>query len=127
MPYQHKKARHAKETKEILENIVKLRKTEYELMESAESVKVGSPFDDVVRNESRPNVLPGQVHKAPQDEDHRESEEKEIQVHDRGSEDFEDYKPTTEIKLDAHQAKETFEKKRKHRNYAEFRFDYGHV
>ncbi len=127
MTYQHKRARCAKETKDILQNIVKLGKTEYDLMETTEAVKVGSPFDDVVKGGSLSNVLPGQARAVLLDEDHQESDETEIQVHDHDGEEFEDYKPTIEVKLDAQQAKEIFEKKRKHRNYAEFRFDYGHV
>lgn len=127
MTYQHKRTRCAKETKDLLENIAKLRKTEYDLMETTEAVKVGSPFDDVLSGESRSNVLPGQARTVLQEEGHQESDEKEIQVHDHDGEEFEDYKPTIEVKLDAQQAKEIFEKKRKHRNYAEFRFDYGHV
>lgn len=127
MTYQHKRARCAKETKDILENIIRLTKTEYDLMEKTEATKVESPFDDVVRSESRSNVLPGQARTVLREEGHQEPDEKEIQVHDHDGEDFEDYKPTIEVKLDAQQAKEIFEKKRKHRNYAEFRFDYGHV
>ncbi len=127
MTYQHKRTRCAKEAKDILENIAKLRKTEYDLMETTEAVKVGSPFDDVLSGESRSNVLPGQARTVLQEEGHQESDEKETQVHDHDGEEFEDYKPAIEVKLDAQQAKEIFEKKRKHRNYAEFRFDYGHV
>lgn len=124
MAYQHKKALCSKTTKDILENILGLRDAEYGLDEASQAAKGTSLVREMAKGTIPPNALPGQE-EAPASED--EDEMEHIQVHDHATEDFENYKPPTELEFEAQEPKVRFEKRGKHRNYVEFRFDYGRL
>jgi hypothetical protein len=122
MAYRHKKAVCSKTSKDILENIVKLREAEYGLIEAAQTVRAGNPIHQVLEGSSSSNGLHSEAEETVSS---GEVDTECIQSHDHATDDFEDYRPQMEVKFDAQEPKVRFEKKGKHRNYAEFRFDYG--
>ncbi len=97
-----------KETKEILGNILRMKKSEYELFEPVSSSTTSKSFDKKVT--AKPNVLPGEMESIPDNE--------------RSLEDMENYNPNQELNFEAEEVKECLEKKKKRRNYIEFRPDY---
>lgn len=122
MGYQHKDDSCCKETKEILENVLFVKKTEYEFLEGAETVKVESPVKNIVQEESEVNVLPSET-----EEMMSEVEKENVSVPSSPASDLEDlenYTPTQEAPPEAVNTKEIFEKKRKKRSYVEFREEY---
>jgi hypothetical protein len=120
MAYKHKKASCSKTSKDILENIIRCKDSEYGLNEPSETIKATSLLHEIVEGKPSPNALPYQDEALVSEE-----ETEDVQVHDHATDDFENYKPATELKFDCQEPKVRFEKKGKHRNYAEFRFDYG--
>ncbi|MHA2083797.1 MAG: hypothetical protein ACXABD_08595, partial [Candidatus Thorarchaeota archaeon] len=61
MGYQHKDDTCCKETKEILENVLCIKKEEYEFLEGAETIEVESPTKKILQEESEVNVLPSET------------------------------------------------------------------
>ncbi|MHA1934157.1 MAG: hypothetical protein ACW97A_02650 [Candidatus Thorarchaeota archaeon] len=122
MGYQHKDDTCCKETKEILENVLCIKKEEYEFLEGAETIEVESPTKKILQEESEVNVLPSET-----EEMMSEVEKKDVSVPSSPPSDLEDlenYTPTQEAPPEAVNAKEIFEKKRKKRSYLEFREEY---
>ncbi len=120
MTYKHKHEKCATETKEILENILKLRKAEYDFIEEAKSVTVGNPMEQILRDESAENVLPGAS-------DEILSEGDEVVVEkpvEMNFEDLENYTQAQEIESEPTKTKAILEKTKKRRNYIEFRDEY---
>ena len=104
--YHHKRDSCAKETREILANILQMKKSEYEILEpSTESSKQSDQ-----KKEDSANDLSGATD--------------EISSEDSVMEDMETYEPTQELDFEAEEVKDCFEKKKKRRNYIEFRPDY---
>ncbi len=100
--YQHKKGTCAKDTRQILsENVLELKETEYDLIKTPEAVQES-------KTEKRPNFL---TREDPPEQDSIET-------------DLEEYHPAQEVKMRVVDAKENIEKKKKKRNYIEFREDY---
>ncbi len=95
MTYQHKRDQCAKGTRQILtEQVLELKKTEYALIKGIRTK------DDDTRSEDL-NV----IHAEKPDE----------------GEHYEDYSPPEQVKFSPSEAKESFEKKKKKRNYLESR------
>ncbi|MFX1605143.1 MAG: hypothetical protein ACFFDD_04495 [Promethearchaeota archaeon] len=106
MTYHHKRGSCAKETREILANILQMKNSEYEILEpSATSSK---PSEQ--KREDQANDLSGAI------------DEEASEVHARES--MESYESTQEIDFEADEVKDCLEKKKKRRNYIEFRPDY---
>ncbi len=97
-----------KETKEILGNILRMKKSEYELFEPVSSSTESKSLDKKVT--AKPNVLPREAEDIPDTEG--------------ALEDMENYDPNQELNFEAEEVKECLEKKKKRRNYIEFRPDY---
>jgi len=110
-----------KETKEIVENILQMEASDYDLSDSSEIVTSGKTIQISREEETESNVLP---------EDTEElmgecSENEEIVNGDCVSlEDMETYESGQEIDIEITELKEGIEKKKKKRNYLEFRKDY---
>jgi len=102
MTYQHKRASCCKETKEILNNILQMKKSEYELFESPPD---SAPVKLSNEQRGKVNVLP--------DGEPVESDEP--------MDGMENYEPTQETDFKADEIKDCLEKKKKRRNYIEFR------
>ncbi|MFW9963153.1 MAG: hypothetical protein ACFFCX_06305 [Candidatus Sifarchaeia archaeon] len=108
MTYQHKRDRCAKETKEILGNILRMKKSEYELLEASVASTTLKSSDK--KNHQKANILPGDTDVLLSREDKMEQ--------------MENYRPNQELDFKADDIKECLEKKKKRRNYIEFRSDY---
>ncbi|MHA1864426.1 MAG: hypothetical protein ACTSWA_11710 [Candidatus Thorarchaeota archaeon] len=110
-----------KETKEIVENILQMEASDYDLTDPSEIVTSGKTIQISREEETESNVLP---------EDTEElmgecSENEEIVNGDCVSlEDMETYESGQEIDIEVTELKEGIEKKKKKRNYLEFRKDY---
>ena len=120
MTYQHKRDK-MKDTKEIVENILQSKATDYDLTKPSEIVTSGKTIQ-IIRGGSRgANVLPDDAEEILEqcDEDSVMVDGKCIRIEDLGS-----YEPIQEIDVEATELKEDFEKKKKKRNYIEFKKDY---
>jgi hypothetical protein len=104
MSYHHKRKSCSKKTREILEEILQMEKAEYRMVEISSTVAETKPesIDNGVVN-----PLPGECEPA-----------------DVDFEELESYEPTDKINCEAATVKESLEKKKKKRNYIEFRPDY---
>ncbi len=118
MTYHHKRDSCSKETREILDNIFHHELSGYELPE--QRVKASSSKADS-HDEGRENVLPEEA----------AGLLAEFGVHATDSETDmalpaarDRYLPPHQLDFEAAEAKESYEKKKKHRNYVEFRPDY---
>jgi hypothetical protein len=102
MTYRHKRDPCTKEARDIIENILRANTTNYDLTETSdvESRKT-------VHFENGPNVLVSDVDREKNNLD-----------------EIEKYQPCQDVDFEALDVKECFEKKKKRRNYIEFRADY---
>ncbi|MBD3407840.1 MAG: hypothetical protein GF411_17100 [Candidatus Lokiarchaeota archaeon] len=122
MGYHHKRETCAKGTKEVLENILKSRKSEYEILGSTEAIQVGSPIEEIVEEEAVTNILPGETEDIIEESDQVDVESTE-ELNELDS--LVEYKAMIPVDLPTKDAKDEYEKKQKKRNYIEFRFDYA--
>ncbi len=97
-----------KETKEILDNILRMKKSEYELLETSVS-STSSKLRDR-KNSKKANVL--------------SSEADEVLSSEEALKEMENYNPTQKLDFKVDDIKDCLEKKKKRRNYIEFRPDY---
>ncbi len=97
-----------KETREILDNILRMEKSDYELLESSTESITSKPSGH--KRPDRTNVLPSEADSLSHDEENIDN--------------METYESTQEIDFEADEIKECLEKKKKKRNYIEFRPDY---
>jgi calcineurin-like phosphoesterase family protein len=95
-----------KNTRDIIENVLLAHFADYDLAEVS-SVKNESKSREIVHLENGSNILVS--------ENEHENE---------NLDDMETYQPYQEIDIDVNEVKEGFEKKKKKRNYIEFRPDY---
>jgi hypothetical protein len=94
-----------KETKEILENILQMKKSDYEL---TKTISASSPELQDEEESEEPNVLSGNP-------EGTSKEEQEV---------MENYESTQVMDFEVDEVKDCLEKKKKRRNYLEFRPDY---
>ena len=97
-----------KETREILDNILHMRKSEYEMFEPSTTSMTSKPVDQ--KEPDGTNVLPGEADSMLSDEGLMDN--------------METYESTQEMDFEVDEVKECLEKKKKRRNYIEFRSDY---
>jgi hypothetical protein len=124
MSYRHKKSASRKGPKEILGNILRLGLISYDFFSTPEveeeivSTEKSIPIDT-------PNTLPEET------EDIFDDSEEEELVLPPSPEDISElsdqYIPVQEIEFEVEEIQEDCEKKKKRRNYLEFRADYGKV
>jgi hypothetical protein len=95
-----------KDTRDIIENVLLTHSADYDLADTS-SVKTTSRSRDLVHLENGSNVLVSE-----KDPD------------SRNLDDMETYQPCQEVDIDITEVKESFEKKKKKRNYIEFKADY---
>jgi len=106
MTYRHKRDSCTKEARDIIENILRENTAEYDLTETS-SMESRIESEKKVHFENGANVLVSDV--------------------DRGSNSLDEigeYQPCQELDFEAKEVKDCFEKKKKRRNYVEFRSDY---
>ena len=118
MTYRHKKVPCIKETKEIVENILQMKASDYDLTDPSEIVTSGKTIQIVRREEPEANVLPDDTEEVMGEC----SENEEIVDGECVSiDDMETYESSQEIDIEAAELKEGIEKKKKKRNYLEFK------
>ena len=112
-----------KETKEIVENILQMEASDYDLADSSEIVTSGKTIQFMRHKEHEVNILPQDT-----EELLEECSENEEMVDGEcvSLEDMETYEPCQEVEIDFEvtELKEGIEKKKKKRNYIDFRKDY---
>ena len=110
-----------KETKEIVENILRMKASEYDLADSSEIVTSGKTIQIIRSGNTEANILPNgtdeMMERCPDEETVVDGECVKL-------EDLENYQPGQEIDIAAAELKEGIEKKKKKRNYIEFRKEY---
>jgi hypothetical protein len=118
--YRHKKDC-TKETKEIVENILQFGASDYDLTDPSEIVTSGKTIQIIRSETSETNVLPADAEEMMEccDEDSVMVEGVCVRL-----EDLESYEPGQGIDIEVAELKEGIEKKKKKRNYIEFREDY---
>jgi hypothetical protein len=97
-----------KETREILDNILRMNKSEYEMLEPSTTSFTSKPFDK--KEPDGTNVLPVEADSILSGEESREN--------------MESYESSEEMDFEVDEIKDYVEKKKKRRNYIEFRSDY---
>jgi hypothetical protein len=109
-----------KDTKEIVENILQSEASDYDLADPSEIVTSGKTIQ-IIRSETEPNILPTDTEEIMEccDEDSVLVDGECVSI-----EDLESYEPGQEIDIEVADLKEGIEKKKKKRNYIEFRKDY---
>ncbi len=124
MTYRHKKDQCMKETKEIVENILQMEASDYDLADPSEIVTSGKTVQIMRHENHEVNIIPDDTEELMEDC----SENEEIVDGECISlEDMETYEPCQEIDLsdfEVTELKEGIEKKKKKRNYIDFRKDY---
>ena len=120
MTYHHKKERCMKDTKEIVENILQLKTSEYELSEPSEIVTSGKTIQIVRTEDKEANVLPSDT------DEMMDCGSEELMVDGEcvDLEELESYDTGQDIDFEVTELKEGIEKKKKKRNYIEFKKDY---
>jgi len=120
MTYQHKRDR-MKDTKEIVENILQAKASDYDLAKPSEIVTSGKTIQ-IIRGESGgTNILTEDAEEILEqcDEESVMIDGECVRLEDLGS-----YEPIQELDVEVTELKEDFEKKKKKRNYIEFKKDY---
>ena len=118
--YRHKKDQCIKDAKEIVENILQTDASEYDLADPAEIVTSGKTIQ-IIRQEAEANILPSETEEMMEccEEDSVLVDGECVRI-----EDLERYEPGQGIDIEAADLKEGIEKKKKKRNYIEFKKDY---
>jgi hypothetical protein len=98
-----------KDTRDIIENVLRAHSEDYDLADTS-SVKAAPRSRELVHLENGSNVLVS-----------------EKDLDSKHLEDMESYQPCQEVDIDITEVKDAFEKKKKKRNYIEFKTDYKKV
>jgi len=119
--YRHKKDHCVKETKEIVENILQFGASDYDLADPSEIVTSGKTIQIIRSETSEANVLPTDTEEMMEccDEDSVMVDGECVRI-----ENLESYESGQEIDIEVAELKEGIEKKKKKRNYMEFKKDY---
>ena len=108
MAYLHKHDICAKETNEILDNMLQIQDANYEFLKVSESFALSARLEHTLKGKRQTNELP-----------------KKDSFSSNEIKGLENYTPTHEVMHGTDDPKESYEKKRGKRNYLEFRFDYN--
>ena len=121
MTYHHKKDKCMKGAKEIVENILQMGASDYDLSDPSDIVTSGKTIQIVERKPAEANVLPNDAEMVMEccSEDETMVDGKCVSLQD-----LETYEPGEEIDIEVAELKEGIEKKKKKRNYVEFKKDY---
>lgn len=111
-----------KESKEIVENILQMKSSDYELVDHSEIVSSRKTIllKRVIDREV--NVLPRSESEAKETHEERGTEEDCVTI-----EEMDTYQPFQDLDFEVSEVKDCFEKKKKRRNYIEFRPDYSKI
>jgi hypothetical protein len=109
-----------KDTKEIVENILHMKASDYDLSDPSEIVTSGKAIQIIERESHETNVLPSETEEMME----CDSDEALVEGECISLERLESYEPGQEIDFEVTELKEGIEKKKKKRNYIEFKKDY---
>ncbi len=113
-----------KDSKEIVENILRMRDSDYELSDRSEILTSRKAILFQKRPEQEANVLP---HSTEADTESTHGEEEVVREDCITIENIESYQPAQELHFEVSDVKDGFEKKKKRRNYIEFKPDYAKI
>jgi hypothetical protein len=127
LTYRHKKKECAKSTKDILENVIKEKDSEYEIVSSAKVIKrkkkdskeSKESEDEESDNSNSTNTL--------SNGDTVNIQGKELEAVNRSNGVNYELTGSDEVDFNIDEAKKSFEKKKRLRNYLEFRADYAEL
>ncbi|TFG10495.1 hypothetical protein EU538_01705 [Candidatus Thorarchaeota archaeon] len=122
MGYHHKRKRCAEKAEESLENVLEIERSEYALMEAAETVLIRNPMQDILIKEAATNVLPDEAN----DLLRREAGAK-IEVTTPSMEEIdtiEEYETAANIEFEIDEEKDGYCKKRKGKNVLKLGYKY---
>ncbi|MHA1653794.1 MAG: hypothetical protein ACTSYX_04355 [Candidatus Thorarchaeota archaeon] len=129
MGYHHKKSPCAKETREILRNVLQAREAEYELIGAAATIRVSSPMEKIIQSETDANVLTSDAERILAEADAEvstvEMQETSVSIEDGAGTEY--YKSVLEVKFKLRKAQEAYKKKRRHSNSLDIEIDYSSV
>ena len=121
MTYKHKKEKCAKETKEILEDVLLAKEEDYGCLNCVESVSVSSPVEKMLAEESQTTSVKPWTESLIEEAAERPEE---VTINANG-ENHEDYSPVKQpTKKRIKDPKELYEKDNKNRAYIESKKDY---
>ncbi len=121
MTYSHKRKKCAKETKEILENVIRGHKAKYAFINEGQTVVVSNPIERVAKDAGKINVLETKP---------EHGLEKEVEIEDKSksepseTEGMENYQPNREVGDPRSEIKKVVQRDRKRRNYVNLRDEY---
>jgi hypothetical protein len=109
-----------KDTKEIVDNILHMKASDYDLSDPSEIVTSGKAIQLISREDKEANVLPSET------EEMMECESDEVLIEGEciSLERLESYETSQDFDFEVTELKEGIEKKKKKRNYIEFKKDY---
>lgn len=120
MTYKHKRGKCAKETKEILEDVLLSKEEEYECIDCTESIHVRNPFERIVNDEKEVSGMKSQEDLAMEEAREHAEHLKVESDNDLGS-----YQPPEKLKMSKENGAEHIsDKEKKKRAYVEFKKDY---
>lgn len=120
MTYIHKREKCAQETKDILEDVLKVKDEEYGCLDCADTIQVGNPMKKILSEESPKKEMKSQA-EAIIEETHEEATPSTSE--DVRAESLETYTATDEVRMDEKESSNNLQKKKKGA-YVEFKKDY---
>ncbi len=123
MGYHHKRGACARQTKEILDDILSLGNVKDEIIEAMPSIRVSSPIDEILRQESDANILPSRAQEILESEATERVEMPKTSYED--GQGTEQYESSLEIKFAVKESDDLYTKKRKRRNLLNTQTDYS--
>jgi len=123
MGYHHKRASCARQTKEILDDILRLGMVKDEIIEAMPSIRVSSPMDEILRQESDANIIPSRAQEILEKEATDRVEMPKTSYED--GQGTEQYESSLEIKFAVKESEDLYTKKRKKRNPLSTQTDYS--
>ncbi len=124
MTYHHKRKRCVPDTNDIVQNIFLVDASEYHLVSGEIMARLQSSREPTTEDEGIDNVLPeGALFNLDNQQGKTKKRENRNTAENR-LEDLDQYMPTHLVDIEVTEIKEESEKKKKRRNYVEFRSDY---
>jgi hypothetical protein len=121
MTYSHKRKKCAKETKEILENVIRGHRAKYAFVNEGQSVVVSNPMESVAKDSAKINVLETKSEDGLEKEGGEDDKSKFEAPETKG---MENYQPNREVGDPESEIRKVVQRDRKRRNYVNLREEY---
>ncbi|TFF95753.1 hypothetical protein EU546_02725 [Candidatus Thorarchaeota archaeon] len=122
MGYEHKRKACTEEAEESLENVLKIERAEYALIEAAETVLIPNPMQEVLGKEATTNVLPDEANELL-----REESEEKVEVASATATEtdtIEEYETSVNVEFKIDREKDRYHKNRKAKNILKLGYEY---